>query len=563
MGNTSDSGDIEMGADSKKDEELTLSDTSDQSAEDPLTTLVEVAPGTAVVFGEVPEGLDLIDFGLLPSSDRAQLSTVLGSLANVGTVGGNVAEAVSSAQGLYRVNEATMALLKSGGQLAAKDGAKLGAIFKNGELVAQARFIPASMSAATIAASIGPAVAMIALQMQLGEISGLVRTNIALTGQVLQEIRNERWSKLEGMSDAVDQAFREARELGTITESVWEPVRSYESEINANFNLYVKNVTGHIKALKGKQGHDRREFLQNNAEAIFFDTQALLKSLNAKAQYQALRAAIVRVRSFDAENEAQLFESITREMPIEIQRCLKDVDYLTEALVRELRIIFELPGGATMPLSKKRRDKKAAKITCKQLLQAIEPLANTIHPVAKAPDVPTLVCAPEELDLAPYMNVLRWFLADDEQILAIAFPYAGKVSDSAGAIANIQARRIDATWETLTPSKIGDIVAAVISSTFVAVTSRRIVTAEPKALLRRGEIGETYPLEQVKFIRPRDANASTMRPAVHISTEQSDIDWLFPAAADVEEIDALTDLIDGSVNVRNNTQAAIEESAKD
>jgi len=111
------------------------------------TTLVEVTPGVAVVFGEVPDGLELISLDMVPSFDRAQLSTALGSFGNAGTIVENVAEAVSSAQGLFRVNEATLSLLKSGGQMAAKDGAKLGAIFKNGELVAQARFIPASMTA--------------------------------------------------------------------------------------------------------------------------------------------------------------------------------------------------------------------------------------------------------------------------------------------------------------------------------------------------------------------------------------------------------------------------------
>ena len=84
----------------------------------PSTTLVEVTPGVAVVFGEVPDGLELIDLDLVPSVDRQQLATALGSIGNVGTVVGNLAEAVSSAQGLYRVNDATLALLKSGGQMA-------------------------------------------------------------------------------------------------------------------------------------------------------------------------------------------------------------------------------------------------------------------------------------------------------------------------------------------------------------------------------------------------------------------------------------------------------------
>ena len=173
------------------------------------TTLVEVMPGVAVVFGEVPDGLELISLDMVPSFDRAELSTALGSLGNAGTIVGNVAEAVSSAQGLFRVNDATLSLLKSGGQMAAKDGAKLGAIFKNGELVAQARFIPASMTAATAIAAIGPAVAMIALQMQLGEISGLVRSNIQLTTQTLKAIRNEQWAELEGLAESVDESVKE------------------------------------------------------------------------------------------------------------------------------------------------------------------------------------------------------------------------------------------------------------------------------------------------------------------------------------------------------------------
>lgn len=84
---------------------------------------------------------------------------------------------ISSAQGLYRVNDATLSILKSGGELAAKDGAKLGAVLKDSQIVAQARFIPAStLTAATAIADIDPAVAMLTLQIQLREISNLVRT---------------------------------------------------------------------------------------------------------------------------------------------------------------------------------------------------------------------------------------------------------------------------------------------------------------------------------------------------------------------------------------------------
>lgn len=275
------------------------------------TTLVEVTPGVAVLFGEVPDGVELIDLDLIPSFDRAQLSTALGPLGNAGTIVGNVAEAMSSAQGLFRVNDATLSLLKSGGQMAAKDGAKLGAIFKNGELVAQARFIPASMTAATAIAAIGPAVAMIALQMQLGEISGLVRTNIALTTQTLKTIRNDQWAELKALAKTVDGAIQEVRELESVNESVWELVSHEASAITQKWELYRENVDGHVQELGKLDGRARRQYLESNAQAIIFDTHALLSSLKMYAEYQALRAARARIRSANDATEAQLFTRIT------------------------------------------------------------------------------------------------------------------------------------------------------------------------------------------------------------------------------------------------------------
>jgi hypothetical protein len=107
------------------------------------TVLAEVLPGVAVVFGEVPAEfkLDLIDFGLVPAADRTQISAVLASIGNTATVAGNLGNAFASVQGLYRISDATQALLKAGGTLAVKDGANLGTVLSSGGL-AQARFYP-------------------------------------------------------------------------------------------------------------------------------------------------------------------------------------------------------------------------------------------------------------------------------------------------------------------------------------------------------------------------------------------------------------------------------------
>src|SRR3546814_18657200 len=85
------------------------------------------------------------------------------------------------------------ALIDAGGRLAIKDGKNLGTIIlkKGSEKgLAQARFTPAAgLTAAQTAAAIGPALAMVALQSQLNEVSSLVQRNIDLTSQIIENTR--------------------------------------------------------------------------------------------------------------------------------------------------------------------------------------------------------------------------------------------------------------------------------------------------------------------------------------------------------------------------------------
>lgn len=128
----------------------------------------------------------------MPAGDRGQISTFLASIGAAATAAGNIGNAISGAQGVYRLSDATLALLRAGGTLAVKDGANLGSVMGSGRVVGQARWIPLNkVSTAQSLAAIGPALSMLALQMQLSEISGLTRTNIALTNQAILGIRSD------------------------------------------------------------------------------------------------------------------------------------------------------------------------------------------------------------------------------------------------------------------------------------------------------------------------------------------------------------------------------------
>jgi hypothetical protein len=173
---------MENGRSDTTDSPVVDESTSDSDIDSTSTILVEVLPGVAVVAGEVPPELkpDLIDFGIVPAADREQISAILASIGNAATVVGNLGNAFAGVQGLYRIGDTAQALLKNGATLAVKDGGNLGAVMARGRILHQARFYSVNaMGKAQIAASIGPALAMVALQMMLSELSGLVRTHLA------------------------------------------------------------------------------------------------------------------------------------------------------------------------------------------------------------------------------------------------------------------------------------------------------------------------------------------------------------------------------------------------
>lgn len=515
---------------------------SDADSTTVSTVLVEALPGIAVVFGEVPAELrpDLIDFGLVPTADRQRISTFLASVGTTVTAAGNLANAFAGMQGLYRINSATQALLKAGGTLAVKDGANLGAVFLNGKIVAQARFIPVtSVTKAQKASTVGPALAMVALQMQLSEISGLVRTNIALTSQVLTSIRNEQWAELTGLVATVDRAVEQAREVGSVPASLWDNVAGGEAVLRKQLDLYRNNVRGHIEQIDQAGTRRLREYLQTNAEAVLFDTHALLSSLKAWTGYQALRAGRARTAGRDDADEARLVDVIARDTRAELESSLAETTRLVDALTRELRIIAELPGRETLAssLPGKRKEAKAVRQTSARLLEAIEPLADVLHPPAPPLEAPEVVCAPASLNPEPYLRILRWFVEDGETLRVLGF------ADQLDALGPMSAL-IDGAKEKLAAAR--DRAAA---RTLVAVTDRRIITAQTNAFLEQGDIRRRIPVDQVRYVRVAAVQGKNTRAAIDLITRDENIRWLFRADVDDTHVDALAAVLAESMAI--------------
>ena len=514
---------------------------SDSDSTAPSTVLAEVLPGMVFAFGEVPEKLKLdlklepIDLKFLSVSDREKISTFLASTGNAANVGGNLANAFASAGVAYRLSDATQAILNAGGTLAVKNGANIGAVFRNGKIVHQARLIPvAKLRTAQKLANIGQALAMAALQLQLSEVAGLVRTNIALTSQVLTELNHEQWSTLTGLVKAVDAAFHEAQELESVTPHVWDTVRTKRAELLKARDQYQRNVGTHVQKIKQLNAHGRREYLEMNAEGIVFDAYALRSSLEAWTKYQVLRAA--KVSAAGREDEAGLVEVIERDTRAELDSALPEVRSLVYSLTRELRIIAELPGRATVPLTRNRRDSKAARLTCEQLLKAIQPLADALHPPVPPLEAPDVVCAPESAELDPYLRTLRWFLEDGETLRVLAFPDQFEVLGSFGAASGGAMEKMAA------------LIDKAVAKNLVAVTDRRIITAKTDAFRKQGQISQGIPIDQVRYVRAH-AQDGNGRSAIDIITSDENIRSIFHADVDKTQVDALAAVLAESMTI--------------
>jgi hypothetical protein len=111
---------------------------------------------------------------------------------------------------------------------------------------------------------------------------------------------------------------------------------------------------------------------------------------------------------------------------------------------------------------------KAVREASARLLEAIEPLADALHPPTPPLDAPGVVCAPGSLDPEPYLRILRRLFKEGEALRVLGFPDQLDTLDPVSAIVG-GAMEMFASAMDKAPAK-----------TLVAVTDRRIITAKPR-----------------------------------------------------------------------------------
>lgn len=511
--------------------------------------IVELPDGYVALFDQAADGVAPFDLSLLP--DRERLAEVLGTAGNVGTLGGNIAGML---QGVYRVDAATQALLSSGAQLAVKDGANLGAIFMNGKLVGQARFIPVAATAAGLVAAIGPALAMLALQTMISDVRGLIQTNIELTFQILKEIRQKEWAKLEAMVEQVDDALDYVHKCEGVPDTLWSQIDSLDTLIREQEKLYRVKVSDHQQQLSDRGDPARREYLRMNASAIAFDSHALLRIVRARAIYDTLCAARAREKGETDPRELKLAESTSRKALRRLEESARDVRSLMGDLTREVGKVAESEDDSSLlvkvsSLTKKGKDVRESRKRASQLLEVLEPLAESVHAVPPKVVASEMVCVPEGEDIKRYLEMLRWHLGVDEELRGVAIveevPADDRVQGSLSSqkdgaqkpLGRVQDR---VRWAKEKVVSVKDGIADRFASPglLVAVTDQRILTAEPKEFLTSGAKKESIEISEKTGVRRfPHGDAGQERERIRLTLENGEVMvWQFPEKAEQKTV---------------------------
>lgn len=495
---------------------------TDLDGTDETASLVEIEPGLAVLFGDrVPSGVELVPFSLMPEKTSAEFADAVSTATGIANVAAQGVNGLMQAQGLVRLAPETLKALETARPLAS-GGWNLGTLASEGKIVAQVRWLPAGgATTASVIASAGPALAMLAIQMQLSEITKLARHNIDLTKTVVQEVRIERLATNQASYEDLVRRIDEARHIGSVPPAVYKEVRGKESNLVANWEAARRLVRTHTGELRRKTGHqERQRYLQDNAEAILADAHALLLAQSAWFMQQSLRAGHLLDTVDDDPRNRQLLEKVVTDARARHEESLGETVGLIEDLCREIGLMAELEGKRTLPVGGKRRAAKDVASVANRLYAALAAMRGGEAHEVRELDKPALTVfndeAPTEL-----LRVLPYRLEHDERVLALA----------------------DATQDGR--------VRPIRDPGWVAVTDRRFLLMKQEDLRRYGSIADEQPLLSIRYVRTKiEARGG---PEIDVITKDKDFTLRFGSWAAEEahqpEVKALGALLGHFMNL--------------
>ena len=535
------------------------------------TIIVPLDNDYALVVGSNTKGLEKIDSLV---ADRA-LNDLIASIGEGASLTGGAASAANAIQhmsGLYKLDAVTKAQLAAGNALTkTADGRLIGTVRNaGGQITRQARLIPVSApQIAGAIAAIGPAIAMVAVQMQLNSISKQVRTVQQTSLQTLQVLTDSRNADYQGDCQTIDEIYRASSSHGYVSETDWSIISGLVSRIQSHRHFYKKQVANHQEALEKAHddSHTQRDYIQTNRARIVNDSCAAFETLRAWAHLTELRIARAQAQGEHPHAE-----------PLQIrQEVIEDLQVqgaLLHGLMRELRIIAELPGGWTVPASGKRKQSHLSQQMAQEIIGTLNPLVQQLG-IQENP-IPSLdvTCAPDNYDVSPYTKILRWYLDEGEELRALTFPVNALTHKVvAPTIDRIRSKpSVDSAWFMLPTPKdttewsLGWVKratgrAVMVSPEMVAVTDHRILTADPQEFIQKGIVKAEFSIDE---LTPTFVDADDVLPELHIvQGEKKCREWCFPSTARSEARSIAEMLVDDPAQLLPPTKPELADTQRD
>lgn len=486
-------------------------------SEDPTVSLVEVQPGMAVLFADQPPAdLDVIPFEMMGAEANQDLADKLAMTSGLSNLAAQGAQGMSTAQGLVRLAPETLQALKTA-QPMTSGGWNLGSLVgNNGKIAASVRWAPATgAQTASMLSALGPAAALLALQVQLASISRRVDENIELTRDVLRALHEDQWATLLGLHETTMRAVREAQAVGAVNDHIFASIATRDADLRKQRRLFMSLVQRHIKALD-TDAKGRRSYIQKNVDQIISDTHGMLMAEGSWYRAQVLRAGhIVRDEANAVEN-GRLLEAIVDETKREHTQAMDDMAHLLANLERQSRLMVELPTERSLPFNSKRRNIRDTAAMAEALAERVAELRNRAHMQPAPLDPPLVVfddAVPDEV-----LRILRWIMPDEGPLLAIA----------------------DVNLDRL----VGD-------NAYLGVTPEHFFISTQNAVHKQGMIERHFPLSDIRYVRFRQRDKHG--PVLDIITKDEDIRLTFDNWANegqwLENAHQLGNLLSAAMNI--------------
>ncbi|GAA1826662.1 hypothetical protein ACFFOM_15310 [Microlunatus capsulatus] len=305
--------------------------------------LVQVSEDAALVFGaDSPSWLEVQPFLGASSADRAHLHEAAALAVGGLNVALQISPALMAAQGIVQLSPTTMAALRTLEPIVGANGWNLGTLRAAGKFAHSVQWAPASGAAGLqFATNMGPAMTLVAIQLQLKDISRKLDQNIDLTKEVLTELGWANDAELVSLVRDVHRAYSEALHVGAVTPQIYGEIRGKEDRIDKARTLLLTRVSAYVTELEQADNPEsRRKWLSDRAERSLNDLRSLVQVQQAWFVFQALRAANV-AESDTSERGIKLTARI-RETAQEQNRITADlVIALADRLQRMLGLLQE------------------------------------------------------------------------------------------------------------------------------------------------------------------------------------------------------------------------------